>query len=132
MKYGVTIDGLRALAAGVHEQNVKAGWWNDLQTGEDLRHTTPGPKRNVPEMLCLIHSEVSEALEGYRKGLPDPHLPHRSNVEVELADALIRILDCAEGMGLDIAGAVADKLAYNANRADHMVENRKKAGGKAI
>ena len=43
---------------------------------------------------------------------------------------MIRILDMAGGMGIDIGGAIAEKLAYNANRADHKIENRKADEGK--
>lgn len=87
-------------------------------------------KRNVGELLCLIHSEISEAMEGARKGLKDDKLPHRPMVEVELADAVIRIFDMAGGMGYDVAGAISEKLDYNANRADHKRENRAADGGK--
>lgn len=125
-------DGINELVAHIHQANVDAGWWTNLNTGEDLRHTTPGEKRNVPEMLALIHSEVSEGLEGYRKNLMDDKLPHRPMMEVELADTLIRIFDLAGGMGYDLAGAIREKLAYNANREDHKMENRRKEGGKAI
>jgi NTP pyrophosphatase (non-canonical NTP hydrolase) len=100
-----------------------SGWWNDLKSGEP---TT----RNVPEMLCLIHSEVSEAMEGYRKGLQDDKLPHRSMLEVELADVVIRCFDMAGGLGLDLPGAIAEKLQFNANRADHKIANRQAEGGK--
>lgn len=101
------------------------GWWNDVVTGESLEG-----KRNVPEMLCLIHSEISEAMEGYRKNSMDDKLPHRTMLEVELADALIRIYDMAGGMGLDVAGAMMEKLEYNRNRADHKPENRRAENGK--
>ena len=50
--------------------------------------------------------------------------------ELELADAVIRIFDYAGGFGYDIEGAIFDKLAYNAKRADHKPENRIKEGGK--
>ena len=69
-------------------------------------------------------------MEGARKGIMDDHLPNRPMEEVELADAIIRICDYAGGFGLDVAGALEEKLAYNAQRADHKPENRVKAGGK--
>ena len=80
--------------------------------------------------IALIHSEVSEALEGHRKNLKDDHLPHRTSVEVELADAIIRILDLAGAMKLDVSGAVIEKLAYNQHRADHKLEVRGENNGK--
>lgn len=107
-----------------HGAARKAGWWNDLHTGERI---TP----NVGEKLMLIVSEVSEAMEADRKGLMDDKLTHRPGVEVELADAVIRICDLAGGLGLDLAGALVEKMSYNASRDDHKVENRRKAGGKA-
>jgi hypothetical protein len=103
-----------------------SGWWTDLKTGEDLRMAN-----NVPEKLMLIVSEVSEAMEGHRKNLMDDKLPHRPMVEVELADAVIRIFDLAGAKGYDVAGAIVEKLAYNAQRADHKPENRLAEGGKA-
>lgn len=110
-----------------HNAAYKAGWWTNLETSEDL--TVTG-NFNVPEKLCLIHSEVSEAMEGHRKGLKDTHLPERDMLEVELADVLIRVFDLAGAMNMNLAGAVADKLEYNANRADHKLENRMKEDGK--
>ena len=83
-------------------------------------------------MLALVHSEISEALEGYRKGLMDDHLPHRHMCEVELADAMIRIADLAGYLDMDLGGAVMEKLAYNRIRADPRPENRAKDGGKAF
>ena len=82
------------------------------------------PARNIGELLCLVHSEISEAMEGARKGLMDDKLPHRPMLEVELADAVIRCFDMAGGLQLDLAGAIAEKLAFNAQRADHKIENR--------
>jgi hypothetical protein len=122
MTYAKTI---RDLAADIHAGNVAAGWYSNPQTGEPI-------KRNVPEMLCLVHSEVSEAMEGYRKGLMDDKLPHRQMIEVELADAIIRILDLAAYLRLDVGAAIEEKRAYNATREDHKLENRVKAGGKAF
>lgn len=109
-----------------HGASKAAGWWNDLQTGTPLVDRP----HVVGEKLMLIVSEVSEAMEGHRKGLADDKLPHRPMVEVELADAVIRIADLAGALGLDLGGAIAEKMEYNRNRPDHKPENRKADGGK--
>lgn len=117
--------GAMMLQQRCHNQAWNAGWWHDPKTGEFVQ-------RPVPELLCLIHSEISEALEGYRKNQKDDHLPHRDMLEVELADAVIRIFDMAGGLNYELADAIREKLAYNANRADHKLENRAKDDGKKI
>ena len=99
-----------------HRLAVDAGW-----------HDKP---REVGTMLALIHSEVSEALEGFRKDLNDDHLTHRKMAEVELADAVIRIFDLAGSQGFDIVSAMMEKLLYNTRRADAKPENRAKKHGK--
>lgn len=113
---------INGLAKAVHRNNKK--WWIDLRTGEPL-------KRNVGEMLMLVVSEIAEAMEGHRKNLNDDHLPGRSMLEVELADAVIRVFDLAAGLGLDLGGAFAEKMAYNLSRKDHTIEARLAPGGKA-
>ena len=82
------------------------------------------------ELLMLIVSEISEAMEGERKDLMDDKLPHRKMAEVELADALIRIFDYAGAYGLDLGGAFTEKMEYNAKREDHTVEARRGEHGK--
>lgn len=117
------VDAINELSKQIHQDNVDAGWWTDLETGEKK-------ERNVGELLCLVHSEISEAMEGYRKNLMDDKLPNRKMFEVELADAFIRMFDLAGAHGLDLGGAMAEKLAFNKVREDHKIENRKKENGK--
>lgn len=118
-------EAVRQIQDTIHSSCVAAGWYTDLQTGQPI-------KRNFGEVIALMHSELSEALEGWRKNLMDDHLPERRMIEVELADAVIRILDTAGAEGLDLAGAIQEKFAYNQHRADHKIENRRAANGKRI
>jgi NTP pyrophosphatase (non-canonical NTP hydrolase) len=112
---------LNDLARDCHAANV--AWWRDPATGKPI-------ERNKGELLMLIVSEVSEAMEGERKGLMDDKLPHRRMAEVEMADVLIRVFDYAGAYGFDLDGAVAEKRAFNAIRADHKAEARLAANGK--
>ena len=118
--------GFALLQQFAHCAAKDGGWWNDLETGEPL----PLTQERVGDKLMLVVTEIAEAKEGYRKGLMDDHLPHRKMIEAELADAVIRIADLAGRLKLDLGGAVAEKMEYNLHRADHKIENRRKAGGK--
>jgi hypothetical protein len=110
----------------IFEDNYKAGWWV-FPDGQDTRDNP----YTFSNKIALVHSELSEALEADRKSLMDNHLPHRRGVEVELADAVIRIFDLAGAYGLNLGEALVEKLVYNAQRADHKKENREAIGGKA-
>lgn len=117
-----------------HEASMKAHWWTDMATGgslrDECREGTLLGKALVAQKLMLIVSEIGEAMEGHRKNLPDDKLPHRPAVEVELADAVIRIADLAGALDLDLGGAIAEKMAFNAMRPDHKLEARQAEGGK--
>lgn len=117
------LSSLNEVTSVVHEANKK--WWIDLKTGEPIQ-------RNKAEAIALMHSELSEALEGIRKDAMDDKLPHRKAEEVELADCVIRIFDYCGGFKLDLQGAFEEKMAYNATRIDHTPEHRAAPGGKKI
>lgn len=93
---------LNSLAVEIIEINIANGW--NVLKPEQWEDTY-----KVPAILALIHSETSEALEAFRKG-------DKANFSEELADTLIRVLDCAGGLGIDIDSAVAAKLAKNKTR----------------
>lgn len=114
------INGLRDIC---YKASFDAGWHTNLETGELLN-------RNRPEMICLMHSELSKAMEGVRKNLMDDKLPHRPMAEAEMADCIIRIMDYCGMEGYDIGGAIMEKIAFNKNRSDHKIENRLKDNGK--
>lgn len=102
---------IKELIQEAHDTATEKGWW-------DL------PDRNVPELLALIHSEVSEALEAYRikgkDGLGDTWYSTASKPEgftVELADVFIRIADLCAEFNLDLEQALTEKMAYNKTRS---------------
>ncbi len=87
----------------IHRTAVEHGWWEQ--------------KRPFGEVLMLAVTELAEAMEAYRDGNPTSEkIGGFSKVEEELADTIIRILDYAGGMGLDIEGALCAKMTYNETR----------------
>lgn len=114
---------LNAMRDAAHQVAVESGWWTDLKTGERK-------ERNKGELIALMHSELSECLEGVRKNLNDDKLPHHKMETVELVDVLIRIFDYAGAYNLPIGEAFDEKMAYNSKRLDHKLETRRAEGGK--
>jgi NTP pyrophosphatase (non-canonical NTP hydrolase) len=83
------------IAEEIHKNAKAHGWWDC--------------KRSIPELLCLIHSEVSEALEAYRKMDWD-------NLAEELADIIIRVFDMAESLDIEIEKEILRKHEINKKR----------------
>jgi len=92
------------VSRAVHETAIVKGWWET--------------QRNDAELICLMHSELSEAVEALRHGNPpDDKIPEFSGVEAELADTIIRIMDMARARGWRVAQAITAKMKYNTTRA---------------
>jgi NTP pyrophosphatase (non-canonical NTP hydrolase) len=77
------------------------------------------PPQTVGERLCLVHSEVSEALEYHRDGKMEMTVRADGKPEgfpSELADIVIRVCDLASFLSIDLESAVVAKMAYNETR----------------
>lgn len=91
------------LAQMIHN-NAKAHGWHDKEIEEGTA-------------LCLIHGEVSEAMEAARHGNPpSEHIPEFSGIEEELADVVIRCMDWSTKRGYRLGDAIIAKHEFNKTR----------------
>lgn len=114
-------------AKEIHENAVAHGWWET--------------ERSTGEVIALIHSELSEALEEARDNRPMMYVLGPNGEEictpcyfngrkpegiaVELADAVIRVLDMAEHvwMPLQDYGTVRDELDISQDKTKKVFED---------
>ena len=79
--------------------------------------------RTIGDLIALMHSELSEALEEYRNGhsptevyFNDSKPEKPEGIPVELADCVIRIFDFCGKYGIDLEYVINQKIAYNKSR----------------
>lgn len=99
---GLVIANINVLARECYEIAAAHGFWEK--------------ERNKGEQIALMHSELSEMLEGVRKPAKDQHCPEFSSEEIEAADVLVRLLDYSYGHGLRLGEAFVAKMTYNKSR----------------
>ena len=119
----------KAIQEAVHENAVNKGWWDE--------------EKKFGELIALCNSELSEALEEHRNGIPSSKIycgnydselcdeffvknckcdqqvcTHYKpeGIPIELADTVIRIMDMCEGYGIDLEAAILKKHRYNQER----------------
>lgn len=118
---------LQYLANRAHRTARAKGWWEHQEVERETLYGTEVElefervRFTIPEKLCLIHSEVSEALEDYRVGrLATTRRESDGKPEgfaTELADIVIRVMDLAGALGIDLQAEIERKMDFNDTRS---------------
>lgn len=97
---------INELVKAAHQNAIDKGWYEEPRT--------------FGEMIALMHSELSEALEDHRNGHHFKEVwlegDKPCGIPTELADVVIRIFDACGYFGIDLETAINEKMAYNATR----------------
>lgn len=101
MDFNQMRDYILTTARDCHTAAVEAGWWTSVEDGSSLIG-----KRDFTAMCALIITELTEAYDGHSMKAMDDKLPHRSQDEVELADAFIRMGDTSFGNNVNLAAGL--------------------------
>lgn len=117
------ITAINQLAESCNGYATKNGFWKDE---DELIKATEGSGRMQQRILSLFNSEkialemseLAERLETLRKDPTklDEHCSEFFNVEIEVADLIIRALDFAGRRKLRIGEAILAKMKYNEGR----------------
>lgn|SRR3990167_7920614 len=108
---------MKELVHAAHGMALEKGFWDEANDWATLRPETS--QKIVIEKLCLVHSEISEALEALRDDQNELWVTSQGKPEgfpAELADAVIRIADLCGWMGIDLNDAIIRKMDYNKTR----------------
>lgn len=108
------------LQGKIASANAKNGW-HDRYHDLAFAHDTEGIVDHIGAKIALMHSELSEALEEIRDGRDVNEIYYSDSGKpegypIELADTVIRALDHAGMLGIDLGAAIKLKLEYNATR----------------
>lgn len=98
------LNGLRKIQKEVYQNSIDKGFWE-------------GEAASLDKKVLLIHSEVSEITEAMRVGNPPYEKnPNFTDIEMECADVVIRVMDYCESQGYDLGNAILAKHEINKKR----------------
>lgn len=118
-------DQLSNLVQRAHTTSLKHGFWDDCVEVVDndgfFHLNLEQVDQVIPTKLCLIHSEVSEAMECHRLGPEAMVASYREDGKPEgfpseLADIVIRVMDLAGAMNIDLSVEIEKKMQHNETR----------------